>query len=312
MAIVHELSWSVSRSGTFAGCRRAYYHNYYLSWQGWSWNAPPERKLAYKLKKLTRLPMWAGDCLHEALAAWFEERSGGRSQDAAWVEAQALKALRGGYKQSRDEADAWEKRPARHTRLAEHYYGEDRVDESNDNAKEYGTRYVERIREGTRVFFEAPELARVREADPADYLACEELGTIEIDDLKVFAIPDFAFKAGGEVWIYDWKTGSPREQDLFQLAMYCLYAEQKWGVEPTAVQCVDAYLPTAQFVQRTFSGEELEATLGRARASMAAMRAVHFNADESAGDAADFPQIPADAPEARECRTCNYRELCDR
>ncbi|QDU67072.1 PD-(D/E)XK nuclease family protein [Engelhardtia mirabilis] len=312
MAFAHELSWSVSRSGTFATCRRSYYHNYYLSWLGWSWDAPPQRKLAYKLKKLTRLPMWAGDCLHEALAAWFEEKAGGRERDAAWVEAHALKALRDGYKQSRDEAAAWEKRPAKNIRLAEHYYGEPSVDESNDNAKEYGTRYVERIREGTRAFFEAPELERVRAASPEDYLACEELGTIELNGTKVFAIPDFAFREGDDVWIYDWKTGSPREQDLFQLAMYCLYAEQKWGVDPSAVRCVDAYLPSGQYVEKTFTIADLDATLARATESMAAMRAVHFDADAGMGDPADFPQIPADSPEARECRTCHFRELCDR
>ena len=312
MAFAHELSWSVSRSGTYATCPRAYYHNYYLSWLGWSWDAPAERKLAYKLKKLTRLPMWAGDCLHEALAAWFEEKVAGRERDAAWVEGHALKALRDGYKQSRDEAAAWERRPARHTRMAEHYYGESKVDETNDNAKEYGTRYVERIVEGTRAFFEAPELARVREASPADFLACEELGTIELNETKVYAIPDFAFREGDDVWIYDWKTGSPREQDLFQLALYCLYAEQKWGVDPTAVRCVDAYLPTGQYVEKRFSREDLDATLARVTESMAAMRAVHFNADEGMGDASDFPQIPLDSSDARECRTCNFRELCGR
>lgn len=312
MAIVHELSWSVSRSGTFATCRRAYYHNYYLSWLGWSWNAPDERKLAYRLKKLTRLPMWAGDCLHVALAAWFEERAGGRERDVDWLTAHALDALRSGYRESRDRAADWERRPARHTRLAEHYYGESVVDESNDNAKEYGTRYVERLRAGARTFFEAPALARVRAAAPEHYLACEELGTIEIDDLKVFAIPDFAFRDGDDLWIYDWKTGSPREQDVFQLALYCLYAEQKWGADPTAVRCVDAYLPRGEFTEQTFDRAQLDATLERARASMAAMRAVHFDADQGLGDPDDFPKIPLDSPAARECRTCNFRELCQR
>ena len=50
----------------------------------------------------------------------------------------------------------------------------------------------------------------------------------------------------------------------------------------------------------------------RIRASMEAMRELHFNADEGMGDATPFPRIPANSPEARTCRSCRFRELCDR
>lgn len=313
MAIQHELSWSVSRSGTFAGCRRAYYHTYYLSWLGWSRDAPVERQLAYRLKKLTRLPMWAGDCLHGALAAWFGERRAGRERGPEWVEERATAELRRGYRESRDRAEEWERRPAKSIRLAEHYYGEDRVDESTDAARTYGTRYVERITDGVRSFFGAPELAEVRAADPASYLACEELGTIELFGTKVFAIPDFAYRGeDGTVWIYDWKTGSPREQDLFQLAMYVHYAQQTWDVDPDQVRCVDAYLPRGEFVEKRFDAGERAAALARAEQSLEAMREVHFDADRGMGDPERFPMVPSDSSEARQCSTCGFRRLCDR
>ncbi|MEZ5980259.1 MAG: hypothetical protein R3F34_18885 [Planctomycetota bacterium] len=60
MALVHELSWSVSRDGMLSECARRYYLTYYLAWKGWEWRAPEERKRAYALKKLERLPTWAG------------------------------------------------------------------------------------------------------------------------------------------------------------------------------------------------------------------------------------------------------------
>ncbi len=313
MALVHELSWSVSRSGTFAECRRSYYLNYYLSWLGWGRSAPPERARAYLLKKLTRLPMHAGDCLHVALADWFGERARGRGHGPDWVRDKALQRLREGWKESRDRAADWERRPSKHVRLAEHYYGEPDIDETTDAAKRYGSRYVERIEEGTRQFFESPDLAPAREADPSTYLACEEMGTFPLFDTKIYAVPDFAYRdAEGRVRIWDWKTGQPREQDVFQLALYALYSEAVFGADPTEVWCADAYLPTGEVRAHTFDRAQLDATLERIQASMAEMSAVHFDADRGTGDAADFPMIPADAPEARACERCGFREICGR
>lgn len=313
MAFAHEFSWSVSRRGQFQTCRRAYYYNYYFSWSGWNRGADPARAKAYRLKKLTRLPMWAGESLHQALADWFGERTRGRTPDAAWVMERALGQLRRGYKESRDEAEAWERRPARTLRMAEHYYGEDDVDESTEAAKRYGTRYVERIQKGVEMFFGDPQLAEARETAPENYLACEEMGTIELYGQKVYAIPDFAWRgADGHPVILDWKTGRPREQDAFQLALYALYAEQVWQADPLAVRSADVYLSDGEVRWVELTEEQLEETRAQVEGSMGDMLAVHFNADDGVGDADDFPMLPADGPEARECERCNYRELCGR
>jgi len=313
VAIVHELSWSVSRSGTFAECRRRYYYDYYLSWRGWGRDADPARQRAYLLKKMTRMPMWAGDCLHQALAHYFDERRFGAEPTEEELRTWALDKLREGYKQSRD--GVWKRRPAKLTHLAEHHYDEDSVDEPSGNAREYGTRYVERIEAGVREFCRSPELAAVRESDPKSWLACEELGTIELFGVKVYAVPDFALRpadGAAEVAIYDWKTGSPREQDRFQLALYAVYARDQWQADPERVRCVDAYLPRGEYAEARFDGGELEAVLERVETSIRAMQELHFDADASAGDPDAFPPIPADAAAARACRTCNYRELCGR
>ena len=71
MALVHELSWSASRARMFQKCRRRYYLQYYLAWKGWDRQASDERQRAYLLKKMTRMPMLAGDALHRALEEWF-------------------------------------------------------------------------------------------------------------------------------------------------------------------------------------------------------------------------------------------------
>ncbi len=322
MAFAHELSWSVSRSGNFATCKRRYYHDYYSSWNGWSYDAQEERKRAYLLKKMTRMPMLAGDVLHQAIAEYFDRRSEGRAMSEDEVAGFAVKMLRDAYKQSRD--GKWRERPSKFTHLAEHHYQEDCIDEASGAAGDYGKRFVERIRAGAACFFHAPELAAVREASTTGTLTVEGrapgdraskgLDTITLFGEKAYAIPDFAFKtqAGGVpcYHIYDWKTGSPREQDEFQLGVYVLYAMEKWGAKPEEVLCVDVYLTRGEFKTQTFDEAALAPIRERIEASIQEMRELHFDAGRSLGDPDAFPCI--EDASSRECTNCNYRELCGR
>ena len=306
MALVHELSWSASRARMFHACRRRYYLQYYLAWKGWDSRAPEERKRAYLLKKMTRMPMLAGDALHRALEEWFQSRQSGREFTREEVEKAALAILRRGYKDSRD--GTW-RRSSKLVHLAEHHYEEGEIDEASGAAATYGKRYVERIQEAVATFFESADLDCVRAVEPADYLAFEAMDTFSLFDTKVYAVPDLAYRRGDEVVIYDWKTGRPREEDRYQLAVYTIYAREKWGVAPEDVEAVDAYLVGGEMETARHTAAELEPVEARIEASMTEMRAVHFNADDSAGDAEAFPMVEAGS---RECTSCNFREVCDR
>ena len=309
MAIVHELSWSVSRAGTFAACKRRYYHDYYFSWRGWERSAPAGRRQAYLLKKMTRLPMLAGECLHQALQRFFTARQAGGELGSEEVIRDALGQFRDGYRCSRD--GKWRERPSKLVRLAEHHYEEEAIDEASGAAAEYGKHFVKRIESAVKNFFAMPALAPAREADPSGYLALEEMGTIDLLGVRAFAIPDFAFREqSDQIRIYDWKSGKPREQDLFQLATYVLYAVAKWQATPEDVICIDAYLPQGELTVQSFQPFELEATMARIESSLGEMQAVHFDADRSEGDPEAFPMVAEE--NSRECSTCNYRELCGR
>ncbi|MBM3977559.1 MAG: PD-(D/E)XK nuclease family protein [Planctomycetes bacterium] len=306
----HEFSWSVSRRGLAETCLRAYYHQYYLAWRGWERDAPAERAESYRLKNTTRLPMWAGDCLHQAIEQWFEQRAAGRTLGAEELVERALARFRGGYKQSRDEAAQWRRAPKRHTRLQEHHYAEACVDEPSGRAREYGGRFVERIQRAARWFCESSELAAVRAAPPEQWLACEQLGTIELFKTAIHAVPDFAYRdAGGVLWIHDWKSGSERPEHAFQLALYALYAEQRWGADPTGVRCVADYLEEGRAVEHRFDAEALEGVLGAVHASITALRELHFDAGGSDGEPARFPQLSVGASA---CATCAFRGPCGR
>ena len=92
------------------------------------------------------------------------------------------------------------------------------------------------------------------------------------------------------------------------MAVYTLYAREKWGTVPEKVESIDAYLATGDMIGARHTAEDMVPVEERIEASIAEMRLVHFNADESAGDAEDFPKVEEGS---RECSMCNFRELCE-
>ena len=98
---------------------------------GWDRNASDDRKRAYMLKKMTSMPMLAGDALHRALEEWFQARESGREFTPEEVEQSALAILRRGYKDSRD--GNW-RRKSKLVHLTEHHYEDSRVDEASGRA----------------------------------------------------------------------------------------------------------------------------------------------------------------------------------
>ncbi len=318
--IQHQLSWSVSRAGTFRRCRRHYYHDYYLSWLGWDHSAEAARRHAYRLKKMTRMPMLAGSIVHDSIGGWFEAKARGQMPVPQMVKSMAVEHLRGAWRDSRDAlADGRFWPPSKgSTRLAEHYYREADADEDSGQAASYGKRFVETVETCIDAFFEMPQLEPVREADPQDYMAVEQMGTFPVDGVPVYAVPDFAMEAVDPetgmpgLWIFDWKTGRKRALDSHQLQVYVLYAMNEWGVVPEDVTCVLAYLRDRELELHRFDMAQIEAMAGRVQTSIDSMRALHFDADLSTGDPRSFPMVEADEQGLAICAGCNYRELCDR
>ncbi|MEM9381762.1 MAG: PD-(D/E)XK nuclease family protein, partial [Planctomycetota bacterium] len=248
------------------------------------------------------------------IAEYFARRDQGLAWSLEEATEWAVGELRRGYKESRD--GGWKARPAKSIRLAEHHYQEDRIDESTGAAGEYGKRYVARITECLRTFFESLALDSARGAEPGDWLACEDMSTFELFDTRVFAVPDFAYREAHEgaeenVRIVDWKTGRPREEDRFQLQVYAFYARERWEVDPEHTTAADVYLLDGEISEVHVTADELERTLARIETSLGSMRELHFDAAASAGDPEDFPKAPLEAA-PQTCASCNYRELCDR
>ncbi|RME74532.1 MAG: hypothetical protein D6776_05085 [Planctomycetota bacterium] len=330
----HELSWSVSRHGCWETCRRAYYYTYYLSWLGWIPGAPAERRQAWLLKKMGRMETESGRIVHAALERWCKGSWRAQPEPEAAMLRWAHEQLRVAYRESRD--GAWRARPGRRCRLAEHHYGEPQIDEASGAAAAYGRRFVQRLQRCVHHFFSLPELADVRAlpvyrpptqhgehvsrslfacrgSSGARVLSCEELTGFEEAGCTVHVVLDLAFRdASGTVHVLDWKTGERRASHRLQAAVYALFARQRWRVEASALSVRMVYLERGEVVVHRFSERELERARSELRASIEAMRALHFDAGEHTGCPDDFPPLELGPDTVPTCARCNFRELCGR
>lgn len=297
--ITNEVSWSRKRRGALAGCPRAYFYQYYLKWEGWLDSAPLERRLAYRLSRMTDLARLAGIAVHETIRRMIG-CAGSRRELATDPEELAAGIMR------RTWIDAvhrrWQDRPKQFPPVFELYY-QDGV------PREEIVRVGAIARRAVRTFAASDVFARIRASNPADWLAVDEPlrfdeePALRLDDAKVWCRPDFAMREGRFVAIYDWKTGTPKDEDRLQLLAYALHARSQWGFDPPLIRCLAVYLgERAEEVEHAVSASALEETEALIRGDLARIR----ERDALSRDEEAFPT----APEPARCARCEFQEIC--
>lgn len=294
-----ELSWSASRAREFARCRREYWYSRYASWGWWKEGPGGEKWTIAQHNRLTSLPAFAGDCVHRAVARWFERRRAGTTMSAEETFEEAVALFREGWRQSL----AWkpEDRPKRGpTRLLEHRYAIELPKAQTDAVKAL-------LQDCVKNFLSAPSIAPAREAHPDHWRALEELDSYKFLGTKVYAVPDFAHSEGETLHIWDWKTGKPREADLFQLLTYGLYACERWSQDPETIVVHAAYLAAGEVKSQRVTLEALSRAQDVVSESLRTMMDLHYDPDAD-------PVVPehwTPSPEAAKCSACRFRGLCD-
>lgn len=297
--IVNEVSWSRKRAGMLAGCRRRYFYQYYLKWDGWNPEAAGEKRLAYRLSLMTTLPRLAGIATHETIRRMLWAAKNRRPLDAD-PEELAAAMMRRTWLDAR--ARRWMDRPKQFPPVFELYY-QDGV------PKEEIVRFGAIARKGVRALASSELFRRLAGTDPTTWLAVDDpirFGDAPaslVDDAKVWCRPDFAIREGDRVTIYDWKTGARRDEDRVQLLGYALHAWQEWGFAHEKIGCVAVYLSEPiEEVAYPVTIEALEGLLATVRADLARMRAL----DALAHDAEQFPVDPKTGV----CEWCEFQEIC--
>lgn len=280
-------SWSVSRHDSFTTCQRRYYYSYY---------AALEDDEIRRLKRLSALPLWAGNVVHETVERFLKEHEELPPHEKR--EAIVREAVHSRMLADWKESEAGSER----FRLFEHEYGV--PVEQEDKKIAVGT-----VMRSLRNFFDSPVLGEALGRGRETWLSLEDLVSFDVDGVLVWLRMDLAFRdREGRVVIVDWKTG--RREGRFsevQLAGYALYAaEQGWVEDPTQLRTELAYLAVPRYVRRKVDAKKLDHARRFVATSAGRMRERLADPEANRAREEDFPMI--DRP--RICRRCNFRRLC--
>jgi ATP-dependent helicase/DNAse subunit B len=285
--VTQSFSWSVSRHDTFNSCRRKYFYAYYASL---------EDAEIRRLKKLSALPLWAGNVVHATIERFLTDHDTLPSEDEqeALIRATVHEQMVSDWRQSESGPEGF--------RLFEHEY---QVPVEPEDKKIV----VRTVKRSLRAFFRSETLAEALSVGRKSWLSLENLASFSLGDVLVYLRMDLAYRNhDSRVVIVDWKTGrrEGRFNDI-QLACYSVFAaDQGWAQEPEEIDTELAYLVLPRYVRKQGDRQRLERARDFIHKSASSMRGLLSDAAANRGRLEDFPMI--DRPQV--CRRCNFRRLC--
>src|SRR5262249_2114650 len=154
--------------------------------------------------------------------------------------------MREDYKHSRARAYWKERQRLEFMGLMEHEDGEPLPDSEWKGVWDSGGAAPNRV-------FQAPGPGRGRGPRAPPWLRVDEGADhswFEMDGVKMFAIPDFAFRDhDGHITVVDWKTGALNTRHEDQVVGYALYLAHRHRVEPQHIRCRLVFLSVGQEVE---------------------------------------------------------------
>ncbi len=301
-------SWSFSAAEDFEACRRRRYWSKYGMWGGWDRRATPEQKAAYRLNKMDNRWGLMGQAAENAIMWVLRECQQGRSATAeqAW-DAVARPFLTRKWAESLEER--WRTDPKRFCCIREHYY------KTLANENEAKRQVAGQVRNCIENFI-AKVLPRIGSVQPGQELpiaTADTPGDVEhflYEGVKIYAIPDYAYRIGDRIHIHDWKAGKVKAvQHRLQLSLYALWALLKHGARPENIFLYVEYLNEGQVMPFQVSVEELGETRAIIGESVGEMTEYLVDFDRERN--APLPKEEWDlALDPASCAQCNFYELC--
>lgn len=292
------LSWSFSRKIHFDSCRRHYFYHRF-------WGQDPSLKWRlFEMRNLTTLAMLRGQVVHTVIARALEAIRLDQTVDIETARQSVTDEIRARYMESQQRLWHVDNRPpdrkqSQITSLLEHYYG------FPDTA--------DRAREARRIAWLSLEnligsefWASIASSSPSRWVEIEQDGfpCFDLDGIRVYARIDFAHSDDAPT-IVDWKTGSPGPDDRKQLALYCLYAQARWGWQPLETRLQAVYLQPELCVETfTPTAADIESIKDEVRTSFAQM--LELEPAFGPADIANFPPTE----DTSQCAWCRFQGAC--
>ncbi|MCP8615951.1 PD-(D/E)XK nuclease family protein [Salirhabdus salicampi] len=299
-----EFSWSLSRHKTLMDCARKYGLHYYESHNGWRFDSPESSKKAYRLKKITNIPMLFGQIFHELVESAMKDllqRNHVPSKEAL-IE-KARRRLNSAYLDSRDRKSLWFDKPNRYNMLFEMYYnGELDPDVIKD--------YRERLDIVFSNLFHSKSFQDITtRQETMKFHQAEDFRYTYVNDVKIFAVMDLLYRdtEQGKWVIVDWKTGKESDSDYEQLAIYAYYLMQEFNVPLEQIEIRNEYLLTGHHRTYVLDERDIQTMLHRLTSSVQLMKG--YQADILANEPLSIEEFPM-TEQAQRCQRCNFKEIC--
>ncbi len=306
--LINTFSWSISARADFEECPRRRYLAKYAMWGGWKAEAPDLARAAYRLGKMENRFTLQGNAVERAAMWAFRQVQAGQAVTAAQAyETVAKPYLNQCWTDSKKKL--WQTNPKKYCCLHEHYYPA----HHHTPEAEMTARMIEQIMRCLTNFLEQvlPRLGKVRPEQEVQIAHADggDPESFPFEAIKVYAIPDYAYREGDILHIHDWKAGSEKTAHRDQMIVYGLWANTKYNHTPEQIQVHLEYLAKGATQSMTLTGNDLEGARGLIRESVAAMAEYLV-----AGDIRKNQPLPQEdweqSADLDTCRQCRFYELC--
>ena len=277
-------------------------------WGGWARNATDEQKTAYRLNKMDNRWGLMGQAAENAIMWVLKQHQQGNAvdADAAWKTI-ARPFMTKKWNESGE--GNWRSAPKQFCCLREHYYKT--LDDENEAKRQVAaqiqnciTNFIEKV---------LPRIEGISPDQEFRIATPEQGGDVEhfiYEGVKIYSIPDYAYKVGGEVHIHDWKAGKIKaDQHRLQLSLYALWAIMKHGASLDRIFLYVEYLNEGQVLPFQITEKELEETKAIMSESVGGMSEYLVDCDREKNEPLPKEEWEL-ATDPSSCRQCNFLELC--
>lgn len=276
-------------------------------WGGWEKNAAPKTKQAYRLNKMTNRWGIMGVATEETIMRVLRQHQAGNPITAEEAyEKVARPFLIRCWKESRN--GDWKQKPKQFCCLHGHYYNT-----MTDEKAAIGA-IREQVMNCTQNFIEKvlPRIEKITFEQEIRIQTPEQGGdpeNITWNNVKMYVIPDYAYRIGNQMHIHDWKAGKIKESHRDQLAGYALWAEVKYNEKIEDTFLYVEYLNEGQVLPFQLKTEEFDKQKSRIEASVAEMSEylVDFDREKNEPLPKEEWELAADP---NSCKLCKFYELC--
>ena len=276
-------------------------------WGGWEKSASAEQKKAYQLNKMDNRWGLMGQAAENSVMRVLRQHQAGNPIDAETAfESVARPFLRQKWTESK--RGQWQVSPKQFCCLREHYYG------TMGDEKAVAEQMSAQIKNCIVNFIEKvlPRIATIT-CEQELPVKTPDMGgdpeNITFKGIKMYVIPDYAYRSGGQFHIHDWKAGKIKESHREQLGLYALWAREKFRAKQDETFLYVEYLNEGQVAPFQMTTEDFQALETHIEESVAEMTEYLVDFDRARNE--PLPKSEWElAADLASCQQCNFYELC--